>query len=91
MESLHGWQVSSTQASDIQRRLAAQVSKRSEVTAPHFIAGVDMSVGKAEGIATAAVVVLEYSGLRLVETEIAQGKLDFPYIPGLLSFREAPR
>lgn len=90
VESLHSWQVSPAQASDIQRWLAAQVSKRSEVTTPRFIAGVDISAGKAQGMATAAVVVLEYPELRVVETEIAQGKLDFPYVPGLLSFREAP-
>ncbi len=87
---LHSWQVSTAQALDIQRRLAKQVSRNSEVTAPHFIAGVDISVGKAQGMATAAVVVLSYPELRLVETKVVQGKLDFPYIPGLLSFRESP-
>jgi deoxyribonuclease V len=51
---------------------------------------VDISDGKAQGIATGAVVVLEYPELRLVETKTAQGRLDFPYVPGLLSFRESP-
>ena len=90
VESLHSWQVSPAQALDIQQKLAAQVSKSSEVTAPRFIAGVDISVGKAGGMAAGAVVVLQYPELRLVETKVAQGKLDFPYIPGLLSFRESP-
>jgi len=36
------------------------------------------------------VVVLSYPELRVVETKIVQGNLDFPYIPGLLSFRESP-
>jgi len=90
VESLHSWQVSPAQALDIQRKLAAQVSKSSEVTAPRFIAGVDISAGKAQGMATGAVVILNYPELRLVETKVAQGKLDFPYIPGLLSFRESP-
>ena len=90
MESLHSWQVSITQALEIQQKLATQVSKKSEVTTPHFIAGVDISVGKGEGMATGAVVVLQYPELRVVETKIARGKLDFPYIPGLLSFRESP-
>ncbi len=66
------------------------MSRSSEVTTPRFIAGVDISVSKARGIATGAVVVLEYPELRLVETKVVNGKLDFPYIPGLLSFRESP-
>ena len=90
VERLHSWQVSQAQALDIQRRLAEQVSKSSEVITPQFIAGVDISAGKAQGIATGAVVVLNYPELRLVETKVAEGKLDLPYIPGLLSFREAP-
>ena len=90
VERLHNWQVSTAQALDLQRRLAAQVSRSSEVITPRFIAGVDISVPNAQGTATGAVVVLHYPELRLVETKIAQGRLDFPYIPGLLSFRESP-
>jgi len=41
-------------------------------------------------MATAAVVVLNYPELKLVETRIIEDKLGFPYIPGLLSFRESP-
>ncbi|MDI6814950.1 MAG: deoxyribonuclease V [Dehalococcoidales bacterium] len=87
---MHSWQVSPAQALDIQLRLAAQVSTSSEVTTPRFIAGVDISAPKAQGVATGAVVILNYPELRLVETKVAQRKLDFPYVPGLLSFRESP-
>jgi len=90
VERLHSWQVSVTEALDIQRRLASQVSRNGEVATPHFIAGVDISAQKAQGMATGAVVVLNYPELRLVETKVVQAKLDFPYIPGLLSFRESP-
>jgi len=90
VKTLHDWQISPAQARDLQRRLAAQVSRRSEVSTPHLIAGVDISAGKAQGMATAAVVVLSYPELALVETQVAQGRLDFPYIAGLLSFRESP-
>ena len=61
-----------------------------EVIAPSFIAGVDIAVGKANEMAQAAVVVLSYPELRLVAVEVAQGELNLPYIPGLLSFRESP-
>ena len=90
IERLHSWQVSITQALDIQLGLAARVSKVSEVTSPRFIAGVDISASKAQEMATGAVVILSYPELRLVETKIVNGKLNFPYIPGLLSFRESP-
>ena len=90
VESLHSWQVSIAEAFEIQRKLAAQVSKKSEVITPRFIAGLDISAGKGEGMATSAVVVLEYPELREVETKVVRGRLDFPYIPGLLSFRESP-
>ena len=90
VKKLHSWQLSPAQALDTQRRLAAQVSRSGEVTTPHFIAGVDIAVGRAQGMATGAVVVLSYPELRLVETRVVNGRLDFPYIPGLLSFRESP-
>ena len=90
MERLHSWEVSTAQALDIQQRLAAQVSKSNEVAIPRFIGGVDISVEKVRGIATAAVVVLQYPELVLVETQVVQGRLSFPYVPGLLSFRESP-
>lgn len=90
MERLHSWQVSPAEALDIQRSLAAQVTRSSQVTTPRFIAGVDISAANAQGVATGAVVVLEYPELRVVETQVAQGRFGFPYVPGLLSFRESP-
>jgi len=90
IEVLHSWRVSVTQAWDIQRRLAKQVSRSNEVATPRLIAGVDISGEKAQGMATAAVVVLSYPELRVVEMEVTQGKIEFPYVPGLLSFRESP-
>ncbi len=90
IERLHDWQLNIDQALDMQRRLQVQVFRSGRVISPRFIAGVDIAAGKAQGMAQAAVVVLSYPGLRLVETAVAQGELDFPYIPGLLSFRESP-
>jgi len=90
VKKLHDWQVSIGEALALQRKLAGQVSRTGEVAAPHFIAGVDISVQKAQGLAIGAVVVLNYPELRLVETKVVNGELGFPYIPGLLSFRESP-
>lgn len=91
IKRLHGWQLSTTEAIEMQRRLAAEVSRaNNEVINPRFIAGVDISVRRGHDIATASAVVLSYPELEVVETKVARGRLDFPYIPGLLSFREIP-
>ena len=88
--NLHSWRVGIAEAKDIQRDLAGKVSRSGEPESPRLIAGVDISVKREEGRATGAVVVLQYPELRVVEVKIIGGRLDFPYIPGLLSFREAP-
>ncbi len=90
VERLHSWQVSPGEAINIQTRLAGQVSRVNHVTAPHFIAGVDVSVSRVGGVGRGAVVVLSYPELEVVEMRVAEGKIDFPYVPGLLSFRELP-
>lgn len=87
---LHAWQIEVAQAMDMQRRLSKQVSWTGEVIEPSFIAGVDISVGKANEMAQAAIVVLSYPELKLEAIEMVQGRLELPYIPGLLSFRESP-
>lgn len=90
VRSLHDWQLSTSEAIELQRQLSAKISQNSFVTIPRFIAGVDISVDKTENLATGTVVVLSYPELEVVETSAVKGILDFPYIPGLLSFRELP-
>ena len=90
LHSLHDWQVSTAQAFQIQRELAARVSRTSEINEPRFIAGADISASRAQDMATGAVVVMDYPALQPVEIKKVNGKLPFPYIPGLLSFRESP-
>ena len=90
VKDLHSWEVSPAGAVDIQLRLASQVSRSNEVATPQFIAGVDISVDRAREVATGAMVVLTYPELRLAEAKVVKGKVNFPYVPGLLSFREAP-
>jgi len=74
----------------MQHRLSAQVLRDGRTVRPRYIAGVDVSISRARGEATGAVVLLDYPGLRLVEAKVICGKAEFPYVPGLLSFREAP-
>ena len=90
-QQLHDWNLTIPQARDKQNQLALDVCRLGNVVEPRFIAGIDVSSPlRARGIGTAAVVILEYPGLELVETRVVRGNIDFPYVPGLLSFREAP-
>jgi deoxyribonuclease V len=90
VHELYDWQVSVPRALDIQRELAARVSRTSEIGESRLIAGADISAGRAQGMATGAMVVMEYPDLNPVEIKTVNEKLTFPYIPGLLSFRESP-
>lgn len=86
---LHDWNVSVEQAVKIQRDLAKEIQKHDNIEEPRLIAGVDVSVN-ALSIATAAAVILDYPELTIREKVVVEGKVSFPYIPGLLSFRELP-
>ena len=87
---LHDWQITPAEARRIQTTLARQVSQVNEIKKACLVAGVDISVPKYSALARAAIVAMTYPGFEVVETQIAEGELFFPYIPGLLSFREAP-
>jgi len=85
------WDVSPAQAIQIQQDLAARVHERDELGAVRWIAGVDVGFeGEDNRIARAAVVVLRASDLAPVDSAIARVPVTFPYIPGLLAFRELP-
>ena len=88
--NLHSWQVSVAEAKEIQRVLAAQVLRKNELGTPHLIAGVDISREDSDGKARGAVVVIDFPGLVLVEQNVVTLEINFPYVPGLLSFREVP-
>lgn len=86
----HGWQVTIAQAKEIQLALAAEVLRTGDIQSPRLIAGVDISVNRWAKTGTAAVVVLRYPEMDIVETALVTKNVEFPYVPGLLSLREAP-
>jgi deoxyribonuclease V len=90
VHKLHGWEVSVARAKEIQLSLAKRVVTENEVINPRLVAGIDISAPDAQGVARGAVVVLRYPEFSIVEVKVVEGKITFPYIPGLLSFRESP-
>jgi deoxyribonuclease V len=86
---LHSWDVSADEAVAIQQRLRALVVRENgfDPAQVRTIAGVDASY---RDKAYAAIVVLALPDLHVVEQAIAERETPFPYVPGLLSFREAP-
>ena len=88
---MHPWDVGTQEAIEIQRSLASRVSVENGLEGPpHYVAGVDISPPDAQGSAVGAAVLLELPELQIVEVRVFRGKPGFPYVPGLLSFRESP-
>ena len=90
IKDLHSWNLSYSQARDCQKNLAPKVQLVPLKKQPKLIAGIDCAFSKDGKKIIAAVVVLKLPDFAPVETTSAQRKVTFPYIPGLLSFREAP-
>jgi len=86
----HPWNLSPAEAIAIQKELKAEIvsDRPIDLDAVRLVAGVDVSVKNEES--QAAVVVVTYPGFLPVETVLARRPTPFPYIPGLLSFREGP-
>jgi deoxyribonuclease V len=102
-KDLHSWNLSYSEAIDLQKCLACEVQFTPIEQPPKLIGGLDCALSKdGQQILAAAVVLktpseqkdlwgpLELPDFELIETATAQQKLTFPYIPGLLSFRESP-
>ncbi|MCG8117196.1 MAG: deoxyribonuclease V [Candidatus Thiodiazotropha endolucinida] len=86
----HGWNLSPTGAVALQNSLRRQVVGRNCYAELQRIAGVDVGFEAHGSITRAAIVVLSYPQLQPLEQAIARLPTSFPYIPGLLSFREVP-
>lgn len=90
IHSHHSWKVTCPQATAIQKRLAHRVDRKNRLQTPQWVAGADISLTRESPEAFAGIVVLNARTLEIAEEYFIRGPIDFPYIPGLLSFREAP-
>ena len=92
LHQTHPWDVSPSEAIAIQRRLAAavRVEENPNLAELNCVAGVDVGFEDGGQTTRAAIAVLDFPGLQLIEHRIARLPTSFPYVPGLLSFRELP-
>jgi deoxyribonuclease V len=86
----HRWDVSPQEAVAIQERLRGEVITTDDLGDVRYVAGVDIGLLGNNTMTRAAVVVLSFPDLLLLDQSIALTPTTFPYVPGLLSFREAP-
>lgn len=87
---IHPWNVSPADARVIQERLRPCVETKDRLEPLDYAAGVDVGFENDGKVTRAAAVVLELPSLAVVERALARRPTSFPYVPGLLSFREIP-
>lgn len=94
IRDLHPWDVSPAEAKEIQTELRGQLQLTDSIRLRDVgcVAGVDNAYvrDESETTAHAVVVTLSFPALEVIETVFASHPVEFPYVPGLLTFREAP-
>jgi deoxyribonuclease V len=86
----HAWDLTPAEARSLQIGLASQVETADRFGDLRSVAGIDIGFEEEGRVTRAAVAVLSLPELRLVEQRVSRRATAFPYVPGLLSFREIP-
>lgn len=86
----HDWNLNPAQARALQQSLRDRLILEDRLGSVRRVAGIDVGFEDRGETTRAAVVVLDYPSLRPLEQALARQPTRFPYIPGLLSFREIP-
>ena len=86
----HRWDLSYAEAVAVQRRLAIRVRQGPPLRKVETVAGADVSAGRKDELIAAVVVVMHLATLKILEISRAKMRARWPYVPGFLSFREAP-
>ena len=84
------WDLTPKQAIELQKKLTNQLIITDQFSEIRTVAGVDVGFEQQNTIARAAIAVLSLDNLKLINTSIARRPVTFPYVPGLLAFREIP-
>ncbi|MES9964734.1 MAG: deoxyribonuclease V [Candidatus Sedimenticola sp. 20ELBAFRAG] len=86
----HSWSVTPPQAREIQLQLRQRIITVDRLGSITTVAGVDVGFEDCGNTTRGAVVLLSFPGLKRIDSAIARRPTSFPYVPGLLSFREIP-
>jgi deoxyribonuclease V len=86
----HPWNLSPEEAIALQHRLCKEITVTDQLGEIKTVAGVDVAFEDDGAITRSAIVVLSFPALQVQEEVIARCPTTFPYVPGLLSFREIP-
>jgi deoxyribonuclease V len=86
----HPWDLTPAEARALQAELAGQIEPGDRFGKIELVAGVDVGFEQGGALTRAAVAVLRLADLAPVDQAIARRPTAFPYVPGLLSFREIP-
>ncbi|WP_179033115.1 deoxyribonuclease V [Paenibacillus kribbensis] len=86
----HKWNLSEMEAIKLQKELSLKVTKEDQFAEINYVAGIDVAYSKQSDLLIAAIVILEANSLNIVESVVVEDSVQFPYIPGLFSFRELP-
>ncbi len=90
IRSRHSWDLPYEEAIRVQKRLSKEIRKTPLLGPVQTIAGADASYSRRGRRVYAAALVFSFPDLVLIDQAVASEDMEFPYIPGLLSFREGP-
>ena len=87
---MHSWNVSAGEAIGIQRRLSKKILFSGIPEKIQCIAGVDLAFDKKSSMGFCGIALFGFPDLDIIQVAFCRDEVHFPYIPGLLSFREGP-
>lgn len=93
IQQIHSWEMDYPEATALQERLRERLTLYcgdTEISEISIVAGADVSYDKGGDVFFAGVVVMDINSFEVLERSSYQDTVTFPYIPGLLSFREGP-
>jgi len=90
MKHLHSWKVNLEEAIHIQENLRDHLILKKTFSRVRAVGGGDVAYSKNSNLLFGAIVVLSFPDMETLDTATAYGKVSFPYLSGLFSFREGP-